>query len=215
VSKLTCPTCGSILTVSDNAPAQVTCPRCLQQVATSQGEDSVRPLAVLPLQREADVDETASAGASVAVAVLLGIGACALFVAGRPASGLFVIAVIFVIVMALVTRGPFRRRSAVLGNASDESDPAQRVLAYRSPPTVVKPPPDNLRAMGLFLVGIVAGPIATVMLATGAGPSAVIVPIAGIILACIPGYRGLGAGILVGIGLAILIVLSICGGWFR
>ena len=92
------------------------------------------------------------------------------------------------------------------------------ILDYQRPRP---PPPHNgvgaALGAGLFFLGFFAGPIATLLVggATQSASALWIIPALALFLACVPPVRALGAGMLVGIGTVVLIVGSICGGWWR
>jgi hypothetical protein len=225
--KLACPTCGSTLTVSDNAPAKLVCPRCLRHVENPHANDLRRPLPVMPLEYEVRAEQLASGGWIVAAMVLLALGAFGLLVSGRIAVGILIASGVVAISVVLVATPALKRnRRAVLGDRSDESGASGRTLQYQRPASAEQQASFAMDTVGMFIAGVVVGPIAVVGAAifTGAimgslklDPMVLLaalasVPVAGIVLACFPRTRAFGAGLLVGIGGAALILGSICGG---
>ena len=87
-ARLVCPSCGRALTISDHAPAQLTCPNCLAPLTNPMAGD-IRPLPVIPVDREANFDAKATTRIFFALIALLGIGAVMSLTTVGGASGIF------------------------------------------------------------------------------------------------------------------------------
>src|SRR5262245_32310015 len=96
--RLKCPSCGVFLTVSDAAPAVLTCPKCLAKVrndAAHQVPMPVAPLRVLPLDDQVRRDSKFSASVAIPVVVMVLIGVGLLVIGGSaPATGFSVVMIL-------------------------------------------------------------------------------------------------------------------------
>ena len=88
---ITCPRCGLTLTVSEHAPPRVSCPRCLAALVNPASPLSgVRPMPVIPLDRQVERDTRLSTFLTYGLLVVLAIAAAVTMVGGAPRAGLFV-----------------------------------------------------------------------------------------------------------------------------
>lgn len=76
---LTCPVCGSRLTVSSNAPARVTCPNCLTSMANPSKSDEIEPVPVIPVEQASSSDRKIIAILLAVTAILVFASAVATF----------------------------------------------------------------------------------------------------------------------------------------
>src|SRR5215471_18300370 len=95
--RLKCPSCGVFLTVSDAAPAVLTCPKCLAKIrndAAHQVPMPLAPLRVLPLDEQVARDSKFSVSVAIPVAVMVVIGVGLLVIGGSGTSGLSAVMVL-------------------------------------------------------------------------------------------------------------------------
>ena len=91
---ITCPRCGESLTLSENAPPLVTCPRCLAALVNPASPLSgVRPVPVIPLDRQVERDTRIGTWVLISLLGLLTVAAIVTFGARDAAGGVFMLIV--------------------------------------------------------------------------------------------------------------------------
>ena len=160
--RLICPTCGCALTVSDHAPAQLTCPNCLARV-TNPMAGEVQPLPVIPVDQEASADAILTKRIFIALVALLGIGVVISMVTVGGSAGLFnlVVAAVVIGIIALGLYGPSLRRKPPPATPAGMESP--QPLAPGQPPLLPyggyrpgpqQPPANLLASMGGFFAAL-------------------------------------------------------------
>lgn len=205
---LTCPTCRATMTVSDAAPARLTCPRCLAAIENPSALQPRQVLPIMPLEHEARLDRRSADAGITVLACLLAIGAFTLFLVGYRALGFVsLIAIVAIGVAVVLPRRRQPRQISLETMPTLACEEQRRILAYQGPSIT-----HAKAGSGLFVLGLIGGPFAMITMCAFGGPLGVAMLAAGIVLASLPPTRALGAGILVGIGLILLVLVSICGG---
>jgi hypothetical protein len=164
-TRLFCPTCGRALTVSDNAPAQLTCPNCLARLHNPTA-GQVRPLPVIPVDQEAQFDAARTTGLFYGLVGLLAVGTVLSIVNFGGASAIFNLvvagALIGLIVLGLIVQSR-RAKQRSTPPAADLGMGMLHPLAPGQPPLLPygqyrpgpRPPPTNpLAAAGGFFAAI-------------------------------------------------------------
>ncbi|HEY7090004.1 MAG TPA: hypothetical protein VH518_18040, partial [Tepidisphaeraceae bacterium] len=149
--RLKCPSCGVFLTVSDAAPAMLTCPKCLAKIrndAAHQVPMPLAPLRVLPLDEQVARDSKFSASVAIPVVVMVIIGVGLLVIGGSGHATGFS-AVMILAAMGLLVLAAVMSAQAMLGPKPKIDQPPQptgvsggmpyqdsgsRVLNYRTAP---------------------------------------------------------------------------------
>src|SRR4051794_14753804 len=104
--QITCPSCGQSLTVSDAAPSQLTCPRCLAKLINPGAMTAGAARAVIPVEVEASRDAwAAKLGiigliALLAFAAVVGIGRSGARALAEPALHVVLLAVVGTLIWA-------------------------------------------------------------------------------------------------------------------
>jgi hypothetical protein len=142
VARITCPQCGNTLTVSENAPPRVSCPRCLAPLLNPASPASgVRPVPVLPLDSQVERDTRFGRWLSFGLVGLLAIAAAFTFAGGNTSSGVFVMLMAGGLATFLYFFGEIRgdkapRRGAT--EATSESGPAPSPLPDVTGPSMLQ-----------------------------------------------------------------------------
>jgi hypothetical protein len=170
MARITCPRCGNALTVSENAPPRVSCPRCLAPLVNPASPASgVRPVPVLPLDMQVERDTRFGWWLLIGLIGLLGIAAAFSFAGGNPSSGVFVMLMVGGLATLLYFIGAIRDHiapprdaappapAAAPSPAPDFSGPS--MLQYRTPGRGAERPPATAGAVsaGFFsAIGVCA-----------------------------------------------------------
>lgn len=165
-ARVTCPSCGTTLTVSENAPPRVTCPRCLAMVVNPASLESVGPRPVLPLDDQVARDAKVSTAAVIALLAVMGTALFVSYSAGDLRAFRFVLLLTLAIVVCLFFLGglwlPGRRAAQPAWEPPvDETPPApgQPIALNYSVPRRPSGPPVTAGAIaaGFFTAILVCG----------------------------------------------------------
>ena len=233
-----CTSCGRRLTVSENAPRALICPKCFSHVENQFGGSAgTAPRPVIPIERQVQSDTTLSRIIAIVVALLatLGVGMLVLTKGMRgPGLMLLILVVLGVaagVALALIPRkkdSDFREEMGEpppLSNAAGSAVVELPTLDYRGPRRVYSTSePANIGAViGGFLlaIGVCAGGFVLLGSTFGDNPGKpfylllVILAVIGVIVAAAmlsgrPGWKGFGLAVTVGLMLGLL-ALGPCG----
>lgn len=234
-AQLICPTCGKRLTVSDNAPRRLTCPRCLARIdrPAALPVPPPLPMQVIPIDDQAHRDTRVATFAIVAFSFLLVIGLL-LGLRTELSGRLLVIALLIAVAIGCAQLLRVRQRRATppvfdqsMSSERIHVDPMRPVLDYRRPLV------GNRRgrpgaSLGAFATGFFAaigvGAACFFLLAATAGGGNkqpanglyLLLVVCALIGTAICGgsagarWPGFGAGVATGLGLAMFALLP-CG----
>ena len=228
-TRLICPTCGRALTVSDNAPARLTCPNCLARLQNPRAGQA-RPLPVIPVDQEATADASATTRVFFALIALLGIG-IVMSLVSNGSSGLFVLVIagslIGLIVLGLVATARRAKQQRTAPAQFDSTATMPQPLAPGQPPLLpyggyrsgTPPPPANpIAAVGGFFaaLGVCAAAFFTLGFTLNSYRGMHGLILLGVVtfvllfvfstpgLASRPSWRGYGRGVTIGMCLGLL-----------
>jgi hypothetical protein len=220
---LTCPSCGTRLTVSPSAPRRLTCPRCLAPVENPAAGQRA-PLPVIPLDEQVQRDTRISDAGVVVICVLVLVGVLTLLSAAfvpaesRPALRVMIgFMVAGTIVGAwLVLWKPKQTQSRTDDTSYPPDDAsASPILHYRRG-GYEQPKLHPMRYLGQAIGGIILGIVTAVGLTvlfqnTPLVAGAIFAPAAvGIGLMFVPRVRGLAMGLILAVPVAGLLLVGLC-----
>jgi hypothetical protein len=224
---LACLRCGANISVSDDAPPRITCPRCLFLIENPNASlDLGRPRQVAPLEQQVKADLRLSGAAVLLATLLFAFGVLLLMFANARFARqpwvirtLSVVALLTVSVSGIVVAMPQNsRRRRVYEPAARDARENSNVLDYRgtSLPYLPRPAVDADRGLAMFVFGIVIGIVLVIGIISISMRSPItlaVVPVAGIVFACIRRLRMFGAGMLCSIAVVFLLIAGACGGF--
>jgi len=89
---IVCPTCGTRITVSGNAPPRLRCPKCFGVVERPEAREAQVPVPVIPLDRQVTSDSTAVRTMLIVAAIFIVLGLAFVLIAnGVRGSGGFLV----------------------------------------------------------------------------------------------------------------------------
>lgn len=144
-ARITCPRCGQELTVTEAAPPQVSCPRCLAALVNPASPYSgvPRPVPVLPLDQQVAHDTRTGTYLTYGLIALIAVGSLFTFLSGTARNGTFILLLAGGLATFLYFLGQIRADTAATPSepsADSYSDPSRdpgpgqsRVLEYGRP----------------------------------------------------------------------------------
>ena len=234
-AQLICPSCGRALTVSDNAPAKLTCPNCLGKLINPMA-GQVRPMKVIPVDEQVARDTASTRYLFVGLVIFVALGAWLTAAAIGGASAVFHLIILGLILAFLVVAiigaqrmeqgrpaGDLRVDSA-LPPPQALSGGGPPVLPYRNYRGFTPTEPTNTGAVvGGFVaaIGVCAAGFFTLGATVGSAQgyhSLILLAVVTAVLAFMfstpvlahrPGWNGYGRGVTIGLTLG-LIALGPC-----
>lgn len=141
-----CPSCGTRITVSGNAPPRLRCPRCFGVVERPEAHEAIGgqgvpppiPVPVIPLDRQVSSDSSVSRSVLIVVGLLIVVGFALVCVTTgvRGAGGFLVLSVVVAGVLAYLLTSAIRIGSGSAGEPASRYTVAARpgeALAYWAP----------------------------------------------------------------------------------
>jgi hypothetical protein len=141
--RITCPRCGQELTVTENAPPQVSCPRCLAALVNPASPHSgMRPIPVIPLDQQVERDTRWVTYLTYGVLALLVVSVVLTIAGVNLRQGMFVLLLLGGLATFLyflgAARGEGKPRGVSAPGESDQFEPPAEaggavVLPYGGP----------------------------------------------------------------------------------
>jgi hypothetical protein len=136
-ARITCPQCGTQLTVTEQAPPQVTCPRCLAALTNPASPLSgARPVPVIPLDEQVGRDEKAVNWMVYGMVALLLVAVALTLARGNGVGGVFVMIMVVALAAVIVTNALRRRANSPEGAPPTRSIDPSVPVDPNVPPTL-------------------------------------------------------------------------------